>query len=243
MGEVQVFGGSYAMRIWVDPAKLTSLGLTPSDVATAIRAQNSQVAVGQLGGAPSIEGQVLNATVNAQSMLQTPEQFKNIFLKNTADGAQVRIGDVARVELGADNYQFDSKFNGKPAGGIAIKLATGANALDTAQAVEARMVELRKNYPEGMKDKLAFDTTPFIKLSIESVVKTLVEAVILVFLVMFLFLQNWRATIIPTMAVPVVVLGTFAVINVFGFSINKLTMFAMVLGIFFLLFFSMVVVV
>ncbi|RZG47787.1 efflux RND transporter permease subunit [Acinetobacter wuhouensis] len=231
VGEVQVFGGSYAMRIWLDPAKLTSLGITPSDVAAAIRAQNSQVAVGQLGGAPSIEGQVLNATVNAQSMLTTPEQFKNIFLRNTSDGAQVRLGDVARVELGADTYQFDSKFNGKPAGGVAIKLATGANALDTSEAVEARMVELRKNYPTGMKDKLAFDTTPFIKISIESVVHTLIEAIILVFFVMFLFLQNWRATIIPTMAVPVVVLGTFAIINIFGFSINTLTMFAMVLAI------------
>ena len=231
VGEVQVFGGSYAMRIWLDPAKLTSLGLTPSDVAAAIRAQNSQVAVGQLGGAPSVDGQVLNATVNAQSMLTTPEQFKNIFLKNTSDGAQVRLGDVARVELGADNYQFDSKYNGKPAGGVAIKLATGANALDTAKAVEARLVDLRKNYPAGMKDELAFDTTPFIQLSIESVVHTLIEAVILVFFVMFLFLQNWRATIIPTMAVPVVVLGTFAIINLFGFSINTLTMFAMVLAI------------
>ena len=231
VGEVQVFGGSYAMRIWLDPAKLTSLGLTPNDVAAAIKSQNSQVAVGQLGGAPSIDGQVLNATVNAQSMLTTPEQFKNIFLKNTSDGAQVRLGDVARVELGADNYQFDSKYNGKPAGGVAIKLATGANALDTAKAVEARLVELRKNYPAGMKDELAFDTTPFIQLSIESVVHTLVEAIILVFFVMFLFLQNWRATIIPTMAVPVVVLGTFAIINLFGFTINTLTMFAMVLAI------------
>ena len=231
VGEVQVFGGSYAMRIWLDPAKMTSLNITPSDVAAAIRAQNSQVAVGQLGGAPAIEGQMLNATVNAQSMLTTPEQFKNIFLKNTTSGAQVRIGDVARVELGSENYQFDSKFNGKPAGGVAIKLATGANAIDTAKAVEARLVELRKNYPTGMSDKLAFDTTPFIKLSIESVVHTLVEAIILVFFVMFLFLQNWRATIIPTMAVPVVVLGTFAVINLFGFSINTLTMFAMVLAI------------
>ena len=231
VGEVQVFGGSYAMRIWLDPAKMTSLQITPSDVAAAIRAQNSQVAVGQLGGAPAIEGQVLNATVNAQSMLTTPEQFKNIFLKNTIDGAQVRLGEVARVELGADNYQFDSKYNGSPAGGVAIKLATGANALDTAKAVEERLVELRKNYPTGMKDQLAFDTTPFIKLSIESVVHTLIEAIILVFFVMFLFLQNWRATIIPTMAVPVVVLGTFAVINVFGFSINTLTMFAMVLAI------------
>lgn len=231
VGEIQVFGGSYAMRIWLDPAKLTSFKLTPNDVATAIRAQNSQVAVGQLGGAPSTEGQVLNATVNAQSMLQTPEQFKNIFLKNTSSGAQVRLSDVARVELGSDNYQFDSKFNGKAAGGVAIKLATGANALDTAAAVEKRLSELRKNYPNGLKDQLAYDTTPFIKLSIESVVHTLIEAVVLVFIVMFLFLQNWRATIIPTLAVPVVVLGTFAVINIFGFSINTLTMFAMVLAI------------
>ena len=231
VGEVQVFGGSYAMRIWLDPAKMTSLQITPSDVATAINAQNSQVAVGQLGGAPSVQGQVLNATVNAQSMLQTPEQFRNIFLKNTSSGAQVRLGDVARVELGSDNYQFDSKFNGKAAGGVAIKLATGANALDTAAAVEKRLSELRKNYPNGLKDQLAYDTTPFIKLSIESVVHTLIEAVVLVFIVMFLFLQNWRATIIPTLAVPVVVLGTFAVINIFGFSINTLTMFAMVLAI------------
>ena len=231
VGELQVFGGQYAMRIWLDPAKMTSLQITPSDVATAINAQNSQVAVGQLGGAPSVQGQVLNATVNAQSMLQTPEQFRNIFLKNTASGAQVRLGDVARVELGSDNYQFDSKFNGKAAGGVAIKLATGANALDTAAAVEKRLSELRKNYPNGLKDQLAYDTTPFIKLSIESVVHTLIEAVVLVFIVMFLFLQNWRATIIPTLAVPVVVLGTFAVINIFGFSINTLTMFAMVLAI------------
>lgn len=231
VGELQVFGGSYAMRIWLDPAKLTSFNLTPSDVAAAIRSQNAQVAVGQLGGAPAVQGQVLNATVNAQSMLQTPEQFKNIFLKNAANGAQVRLSDVARVELGSDNYQFDSKFNGNPAGGVAIKLATGANALDTAAAVEKRLSELRVNYPSGLKDKLAYDTTPFIKLSIESVVHTLIEAVVLVFIVMFLFLQNWRATIIPTLAVPVVVLGTFAVINIFGFSINTLTMFAMVLAI------------
>lgn len=231
VGEVQVFGGSYAMRIWMDPAKMASLQVTPSDIAQAIRTQNAQVAVGQLGGAPSIQGQALNATVTAQSLLQTPEQFSNIFLKNTASGAQVRLGDVARIELGADNYQFISKYNGKPAGGVAIKLSTGANALDTAAAVEERLKQLRPNYPAGLKDELAFDTTPFIELSIKSVVKTLIEAIILVFIVMFLFLQNWRATIIPTMAVPVVVLGTFAVINMFGFSINTLTMFAMVLAI------------
>lgn len=231
VGEVQVFGGSYAMRIWMDPAKMASLQVTPSDIAQAIRTQNAQVAVGQLGGAPSIQGQALNATVTAQSLLQTPEQFSNIFLKNTASGAQVRLGDVARIELGADNYQFISKYNGKPAGGVAIKLSTGANALDTAAAVEERLKQLRPNYPTGLKDELAFDTTPFIELSIKSVVKTLIEAIILVFIVMFLFLQNWRATIIPTMAVPVVVLGTFAVINMFGFTINTLTMFAMVLAI------------
>lgn len=231
VGEVQVFGGSYAMRIWLDPAKLTSFNLTPSDVATAIRAQNAQVAVGQLGGAPSNKGQIINATVTAQSLLQTPEQFKNIFLKNSTSGAQVRLSDVARVELGSDNYQFDSRFNGKPAGGIAIRMVTGANALDTAKAVESRLAELRQNYPSGLKDAIAFDTTPFIKVSIESVVHTLIEAIVLVFLVMFLFLQNWRATIIPTLAVPVVVLGTFAVINLFGFTINTLTMFAMVLAI------------
>ena len=231
VGEVQVFGGSYAMRIWMDPAKMASLQVTPSDIAQAIRTQNAQVAVGQLGGAPAIQGQALNATVTAQSLLQTPEQFSNIFLKNTASGAQVRLGDVARIELGADNYQFISKYNGKPAGGVAIRLSTGANALDTAAAVEERLKQLRPNYPEGLKDELAFDTTPFIELSIKSVVKTLIEAIILVFIVMFLFLQNWRATIIPTLAVPVVVLGTFAVINIFGFSINTLTMFAMVLAI------------
>ncbi|PSD40172.1 efflux RND transporter permease subunit [Acinetobacter radioresistens] len=231
VGEVQVFGGSYAMRIWLDPAKLSSFQLTPSDVANAIRSQNAQVAVGQLGGAPLTKDQVLNATVTAQSLLQTPEEFSNVFLKNAASGAQVRIGDVAKVELGSADYGFISKYNNKPAAGVAIKLATGANALDTAEAVEARLKELRTSYPQGMVDVLAFDTTPFIKLSIESVVHTLVEAVILVFIVMFLFLQNWRATIIPTLAVPVVVLGTFAVINVFGFSINTLTMFAMVLAI------------
>ncbi len=231
VGEVQVFGGSYAMRIWLDPAKLSSFQLTPSDVANAIRSQNAQVAVGQLGGAPLTKDQVLNATVTAQSLLQTPEEFSNVFLKNTASGAQVRIGDVAKVELGSADYGFISKYNNKPAAGVAIKLTTGANALDTAEAVEARLKELRTSYPQGMVDVLAFDTTPFIKLSIESVVHTLVEAVILVFIVMFLFLQNWRATIIPTLAVPVVVLGTFAVINVFGFSINTLTMFAMVLAI------------
>ncbi|WP_151710679.1 efflux RND transporter permease subunit [Acinetobacter brisouii] len=231
VGEVQVFGGQYAMRIWLDPAKLTNYQLTPSDVSSAITAQNSQISVGQIGGAPAVKGQVINATVNTQGMLQTPEQFKNIIVKTTSTGAKVLLKDVARVELGAENYQFESKFNGKPAGGIAIRLATGANALDTANNVQTALAKLRPNYPAGLKDDIAYDTTPFVKLSIENVVHTLVEAIVLVFIVMFLFLQNWRATIIPTLAVPVVVLGTFAIINLFGFSINTLTMFAMVLAI------------
>lgn len=231
VGEVQVFGAQYSMRIWVDPAKLNNYQLTPIDVTNAIEAQNAQVSAGQIGGAPAVQGQVINATVNAQSMLQTPEQFRNIFLKNATSGAQVRLGDVARVELGSENYNYDNYFNGKPASGIAIRLATGANALDTAQAVENALAELRPNYPKGLKDGLAFDTTPFVSLSIENVVHTLIEAIFLVFVVMYLFLQNWRSTIIPTLAVPVVVLGTFAVINMFGFSINTLTMFAMVLAI------------
>lgn len=231
VGEVQVFGGQYSMRVWLDPAKLNTYQLTPVDVSNAIKAQNAQVAVGQVGGAPAIEGQTINATINAQSLLQTPEQFRNIFLKNMTSGAQVRLGDVARVELGSENYQFNSKYNGKEAGGIAILLSTGANALDTANNVQTALDKLRPNYPAGFKDEIAFDTTPFVKLSIENVVHTLIEAVVLVFIVMFLFLQNWRATIIPTLAVPVVVLGTFAVINLFGFSINTLTMFAMVLAI------------
>lgn len=231
VGSVRVFGGSYAMRIWLDPAKLRSYSLTPSDVSGAISAQNTQVAVGQLGSLPAVQGQTLNVTVTAQSLLQTPEQFRNIILKNTANGSIVRLSDVARVELGSDSYAVESKFNGKPAGGLAISLATGANALDTAQRVEAKLQEIRKSYPSGLKDEVAYDTTPFVERSINSVVKTLVEAVILVFFVMFLFLQNWRATIIPTFAVPVVVLGTFAVINLFGFTINTLTMFAMVLAI------------
>ena len=231
VGSIQVFGGSYAMRIWLDPNKLMSFQLTPADINAAIRAQNTQVSVGQLGGAPSVQGQEINATVTAQSRLQTPEQFRKIYLKNMPNGAQVRLEDVARVEMGSDNYQFDSRFNGKNAGGVAISLATGANALETAEAIEARMKELRVNYPAGLSDVIAFDTTPFIKLSIEGVVHTLIEAIVLVFLVMFLFLQNWRATIIPTLAVPVVILGTFAVINALGFSINTLTMFGMVLAI------------
>lgn len=231
VGEVTVFGTQYAMRIWLDPAKLMSYQLVPADITAAIQAQNAQVSAGQIGGLPAVQGQALNATVTAQSRLQTPAEFEQIFLKTTADGAQVRLKDVARVELGAQDYNINSQYNGKAAGGLAIRLATGANALDTAEAINSRIDELKASFPAGLDVVVPYDTTPFVKLSIEDVVKTLIEAVILVFLVMFLFLQSWRATIIPTIAVPVVILGTFAIINLLGFSINTLTMFGMVLAI------------
>lgn len=231
VGDLQLFGAQYAMRIWLDPQKLASFSLTPADVAAAIRAQNAQVSAGQLGGAPNLPGTGLNATITAQSRLQTPEQFRQIIVKNTTGGATVRVGDVARVELGAENYISLAKFNGHPAAGLAIKLAPGANALDTAAAVKAKMAELEKNFPASYKYVVPYDSTPFVKLSIEEVVKTLVEAIVLVFIVMFLFLQNWRATLIPTIAVPVVLLGTFGVLAAFGYSINTLTMFGLVLAI------------
>jgi multidrug efflux pump len=231
VGDVTLFGSQYAMRIWLDPAKLQSYNLTPSDVVAAVSAQNTEVSAGELGGAPAVPGQQLNATVSAQSRLQTAEQFGAILLKTTANGAAVYLKDVARMELGGENYSVDARFNGKPAAGIAIKLATGANALDTAAAVNDKIALLGKQFPEGMKAVVAFDTTPFVKLSIHEVVKTLGEAIVLVFLVMYLFLQNFRATLIPTLAVPVVLLGTFAVLSALGYSINTLTMFAMVLAI------------
>ncbi len=231
VGEVQVFEAQYAMRIWLDPAKLQSYQLTPADVAAAIQAQNTQVSAGQLGGTPSVAGQQLNATVTAQSRLQTPEQFRQIFLKTTNSGAQVHLQDVARVELGGESYEAVSRFNGKPAAGMAIKLAAGANALNTADAVTKRLNELKTRFPAGLDVVIPYDTTPFVRLSIEEVIKTLAEAILLVFLVMYLFLQNWRATLIPTIAVPVVLLGTFAVLKIFGFSINTLTLFGLVLSI------------
>jgi len=231
VGDVTLFGAQYAMRIWLDPAKLQSYQLTPADVTAAITAQNTEVSAGELGGAPAIAGQQLNATVSAQSRLQTAEQFGAILLKTASSGATVHLRDVARMELGSENYNVLARYNGKPATGVAIKLATGANALDTANAVKARIAVMEKQFPAGMKAVIAFDTTPFVKLSIEEVVKTLVEAVILVFLVMYLFLQNFRATLIPTMAVPVVLLGTFAILSALGYSINTLTMFAVVLAI------------
>ncbi len=231
VGDVQLFGAQYAMRIWLDPDKLAARSLTPADVIAAIKAQNAQVSAGQLGGTPSVPGTVLNATISAQARLQTPAEFERIILKDTGGGAHVYLRDVARVELGAENYNSLSKFNGKSAAGLAIKLAPGGNALETAEAVKTQLAELSKSFPPGMSYSVPVDTTPFVQQSIEEVVKTLLEAVVLVFLVMFLFLQNWRATLIPTIAVPVVLLGTMGVLAVFGYSINTLTMFGLVLAI------------
>lgn len=231
VGDFQVFGTQYAMRIWLDPAKLNNYGLTPSDVRNAIAAQNVQVASGELGGLPSIESQQLNATVVGPSRLETPDEFGQILLKVSQDGSQVRLHDVARVELGGENYSIASKYNGKPASALAVKLATGANALNTAEAVRATIDRLKPTFPHGLEVVYPYDTTPFVEISIHEVVKTLFEAIILVFIVMYVFLQNFRATLIPTLAVPVVLLGTFAVLSAAGFSINTLTMFAMVLAI------------
>lgn len=232
VGSVNVFGSSYAMRIWLDPEKLRAYGLMPSDVSAAIGAQNVQVSAGQLAALPADEQrQVINATVSVQSYLQTPDDFANIFIKTDALGARVYLKDVAKVELGSENYSTSTKFDGKVAAGMAISLASGANALEVRAAVQERLDELSTTFPSGLKVEVPYDTTPFVKLSIEQVVKTLAEAIGLVFLVMFLFLQSWRATIIPTLAVPVVILGTFAVLSLFGFTINILTMFAMVLAI------------
>lgn len=231
VGGVQVFGGKYAMRIWLDPAKLATYRLVPTDLVAAIRAQNAQVAAGQLGGTPAIDGQQINATITAQDRLQTPEQFRAIVLRSNADGSVLRLGDVARVELGSENYTVISRYNGQPATGVALMLAAGANALATADAVAAKIEEMRPSFPVGLKTVVPFDTTPFVRVSIKEVLTTLVEAVVLVFLVIYLFLQNFRATLIPTIAVPVVLLGTLAVLLALGFSINMLTMFAMVLAI------------
>ncbi|GAA0792437.1 MULTISPECIES: efflux RND transporter permease subunit [Pseudomonadati] len=231
VGEIQLFGAQYAMRIWLEPLKLTQYNLTSIDIMAAIREQNAQVSAGQLGGAPAMAGQELNATVTAQSRLQTPEQFKRIILKSDSSGANVYLEDVARIELGAESYAVESFYNGKPAAGLAFKLATGANALDTANNIRERLGELKTYFPNGLEIYYPYDTTPFVEKSIEGVVHTLIEAIVLVFLIMYLFLQNFRATLIPTIAVPVVLLGTFAILSATGFSINSLTMFAMVLAI------------
>jgi HAE1 family hydrophobic/amphiphilic exporter-1/multidrug efflux pump len=231
VGDIQVFGTQYAMRVWLDPDKLAGVGLTPNDVSQAIIAQNAQVSAGQLGGAPSVKGQQLNATITAQTRLQTPEQFEAILLRVNPDGSQVRLSDVARVELTGESFDVESWYNGKSTSGMGVKLAAGANALATADAVRARIAELEVTFPPGLKPVYPIDSTPFVRISIEEVVKTLLEAIGLVFLVMLLFLQNWRATLIPTLAVPVVLLGTFGVLSAFGYSINTLTMFGMVLAI------------
>lgn len=231
VGNIQVFGGKYAMRIWLDPNKLHTYKLSVDEVTAAITAQNAQVAIGQLGGAPSVKGQQLNATINAQDRLQTPEQFRNILVRGGTDGSELRLGDVARVELGAESYDFVTRYNGKPSTGIAITLATGANALDTANGVRAALEDMKANFPAGLESVVPYDTTPFVQVSIKGVIKTLIEAIVLVFVVMYLFLQNFRATLIPTIAVPVVLLGTFGILAALGFSINMLTMFAMVLAI------------
>ncbi|MBK4727883.1 multidrug efflux RND transporter permease AcrD [Pantoea agglomerans] len=231
VGQVDAYGSQYAMRIWLDPDKLINYAMTTGDVVSAIESQNSQVAVGQLGGLPSVDRQALNATINSQSLLQTPEQFRAITLKVNSDGSVVTLGDVAQIELGAEKYDYLSRYNGMAASGLGIKLASGANELQTDTLVRARLDELSHYFPHGLKAEIAYETTPFVKASIEDVVKTLFEAVLLVFLVMYLFLQNFRATLIPTIAVPVVLLGTFGVLYTFGYSINTLTMFAMVLAI------------
>jgi multidrug efflux pump len=231
VGDTQIFGSQYAMRIWVDPIKLNNFALTMEDVTNAVTAQNAQVSAGQIGAQPAPKEQMLNATVSVSSRLTSPEQFAQIRLKSGTDGSVVRLGDVARVAIGAENYGFSAEWNGKPASGIAVKLAPGANALNTVVAVKERVTELAKQFPPDVKVIFPYDTSPFVRLSIEQVIETLVEAVVLVFLVMFLFLQNFRATLIPTIAVPVVLTGTFAVLAMFGYSINTLTLFGMVLAI------------
>ncbi len=231
VGNTQIFGSGYAMRIWVDPDKLAKYQLMTSDVVSAIQAQNSQVSAGQLGALPQRKGQELNATVTAKSRLQTPEQFNNIILKSQPNGSLVRLNDVASVELGAKSYTTSSTYNGHPSAGLAVMLASGANAINTAEAVRTTINNLSQTLPPNVEIVYPYDTTPFVKLSIEDVVKTLFEAIVLVFIVMFVFLQNIRATLIPTLAVPVVLLGTFGVLALFGYSINTLTMFGMVLAI------------
>jgi len=231
VGEVEIFGTQYSMRIWLSPDRLTDYHLTVADVITALRAYNVEVSAGQFGGAPAVEGQRLNASIVVQSLLKTPEEFAAIPLRINPDGSIVRVKDVGRTELGTDIYDIDVAFMGKPSTAMAIRQAAGANALDTADAVKAKLGELSRFFPPGMKVVYPMDTTPFVKVSIEEVVETLIEAILLVFLIMYLFLGNIRATLVPTIAVPVVILGTFAVLGFFGFSINMLTMFAMVLAI------------
>ncbi|HEX4025814.1 MAG TPA: efflux RND transporter permease subunit [Steroidobacteraceae bacterium] len=231
VGTIQEFGAKYAMRIWLNPDRLNTYGLTPDDVVAAVQAQDTQLSVGQLGGAPAVYGQQINVTVTAQGRLQTPEQFRNIVLRSNTDGSTLKLGDVARVELGQADYSSEVRYEGQAAAGMGITMATGANALDTVRNVKAFIERMQPSFPRGLKPVFAYDTTPFVRKSIRDVIVTLIEAIVLVFLVMFLFLQNIRATLIPAVAVPVVLLGTFGVLSVVGYSINMLTMFAIVLAI------------
>ncbi len=231
VGEVQSFGGQYSMRIWLDPDKLTQYNMTVSDVVNAVRAYNVQVSAGQFGGAPAVPGQRLNASIVVQSLLKTPEEFAAIPIRTNPDGSIVRVSDVARTELGTEFYGMNVQYNNGPASGLQVRQEPGANALETAAAIKSKMEELSEYFPPGMKVVYPYDTTPFVEVAIEEVVKTLLEAIVLVFLIMYLFLGNMRATLVPTIAVPVVILGTFGVLGVLGFSINMLTMFAMVLAI------------
>jgi multidrug efflux pump len=231
VGDTQLFGAQYSMRIWLDPSRLNNYRLTALDVRNALQAQNAQVSAGQLGGLPAVAGQQLNATITAQTRLRSAQQFEDILLRTQTDGSQVRLRDVARIELGSEAYDSQARYNGKPTSALAIKLATGANALDTVRAIDAKLEELQPFFPPALEVVKPYDTTPFVRISIQEVIKTLVEAIVLVFLVMYLFLQNVRATLIPTIAVPVVLLGTFGVLAAFGYSINTLTMLALVLAI------------
>ena len=231
VGDTQLFGSQYAMRIWLDPYKMQGLKISTGDIRNAIVAQNAQVSAGQIGGLPAAPGQAINAVVTAQSRLQTAEQFRAIILRTNTDGSSVTLGDVARVAIGAETASSISRYNGKPAGGMAVKLSPGANALQTVAAVKAEIAQLSKSFPPDIRVAYPFDSTPFVTLSIHEVVTTLIEAVVLVFLVMLLFLQSWRATLIPTIAVPVVLLGTFGILFALGFTINTLTLFGTVLAI------------
>jgi len=231
VGNIQPIGQEYAMRIWLDPEKMRQYALMPSDIESALQAQNTDVSAGELGGQPALKGQQLDATVTARSRLHTPEQFAQVVLKADANGSVVHLGDVATIGLGPERYDSISTFNGKPSASLGIELNAGANAIAVSKAIDARLQQLQKYWPHGYTAHVAFTTTPFVTISLKEVVITLIEAIALVVLVMYLFLQNWRATLIPTIAVPVVLLGTFGVLAAFGYSINTLTMFALVLAI------------
>ena len=231
VGNIHAFGGQYAMRIWLDPHKLASFNLTASDIRNAVRAQNTQVSGGQVGALPTLDNQQLTADVNIRSRLRTADDFRNIVLKSQTDRAQLTLGDVARVEIGAESYGISARLNGDPAAGLAIQLAPGASALSTVVAAKARAEQLKSSFPPGVELRFPVDNSTFVRVSIEDVIKTLIEAIVLVVAVMFLFLPNWRATLIPAIAVPVVLLGTFGILLLARLTINTLTLFALVLAI------------